>query len=171
MPVKEIHRDLILANELVYKVCGFTCSQIEAEIESAEYGAYNFKINGQSVKFRLAKITPTKAGQFVTLWKRINKGPIQPFDVTDDIDFYIIATRKGNLFGQFIFPKSVLHEKGILSDVSQGGKRAIRVYPPWDNTTSKQAQKTQQWQSNYFLDIPQENSLDIKKARLLFSQR
>jgi hypothetical protein len=37
------------------------------EAESAEYGAYTFELNDLSVRFRVAKITPTKIGQFVTL--------------------------------------------------------------------------------------------------------
>ena len=31
-------------------------------------------------------------------------------------------------------------EKGIVSNNAQGGKRAFRVYPSWDNTISPQAQ-------------------------------
>jgi hypothetical protein len=44
------------------------------ERESLEYAACSFKLNSMSVKFRVAKITPTKIGQFVTLWKRVSKG-------------------------------------------------------------------------------------------------
>lgn len=43
---------------------------IVAEAESAEYGACRFALEGHSIVFRVAKITPTKTGQFVTLWKR-----------------------------------------------------------------------------------------------------
>lgn len=34
--------------------------------------------------------------------------------------------------GLFIFPKEALIKHGIFSVKSKGGKRAIRVYPPWD---------------------------------------
>ncbi|EKD72557.1 MAG: hypothetical protein ACD_45C00643G0006, partial [uncultured bacterium] len=61
------------------------------------------------------KITPTKVGQFVTLWKRINNGPIQPYDVSDPVDFFIVSARKDDCFGQFIFPKSVLRDQAVLS--------------------------------------------------------
>ena len=49
-------------------------------------------------------------------------------------DLFIINTRKDDYFGQFIFPKSVMCEQGVLSIKDDGGKRAIRVYPPWDKT-------------------------------------
>lgn len=156
--------DLLAAQQLMLRACGFTCHEPVAEPESAEYGAYTFKINALTVKFRVAKITPTKTGQFVTLWKRNGKGPIQPFDLADDIDFVIINCINGPHAGQFIFPASVLYDKGIFSGNNKEGKRAIRVYPPWDIAANRQAQKTQQWQLNYFIAFDALNRID--KARL-----
>ncbi|MFQ6421766.1 MULTISPECIES: MepB family protein [unclassified Bacillus (in: firmicutes)] len=49
------------------------------------------------------------------------------------------------------------------------GKRAIRVYPPWDKTTSRQAQKTQAWQLEYFLEIPVNRPIDCVRAQMLYS--
>jgi hypothetical protein len=152
---KTIPKDLITAKDLVYDRCDFVCTEPIPETESKEYAAHSFAINGKSIKFRIAKTTPTKTGQFVTLWKRIENGPIAPFHIEDPIDFFIVSCRKENHLGQFIFPKKVLHDKGILSDNIKEGKRAIRVYPPWDTATSKQAQKTQQWQLDYFMEIPE----------------
>ena len=164
---QSISADLILAKELLYNVCNLECSQPEAEAESAEYSAYRFKINNKSICYRLAKTTPTKNGQFVTLWKRNNKGIIEPFDFSDIIDFVIVSVQKENNFGQFIFPKSVLLDKGIFSTSKKEGKRATRVYPSWDITKSKQAQKTQEWQLNYFLDLSDKESA-ISRTKLLF---
>jgi hypothetical protein len=161
--------DLIIAQELVYDKCGYEYTTPLKESESAEYSACLFKLNGQTIKYRNAKITPTKIGQFVTLWKRKGDGPIQPFDSSDPIDLFIINVRKGNHLGQFIFPKSVLIAQGILSTKKKEGKRAMRVYPPWDITTSKQAQKTQQWQLEYFLDIPSKKPLDLVLAKKLLN--
>lgn len=140
-------------------------SQPDPELESAEYGACRFVLNNLNILFRTAKTTPTKTGQFVTLWKRSNQGPIQPFESSDAIDFFIISVRKDNQFGLFIFPKSVLVIKEIVSDKKEG-KRAIRVYSPWDITTSKQAQKTQKWQLDYFLEIPQNETVDLNQTKL-----
>ncbi len=149
-----IHPDLRDAKTFIYDPSGFKCSQPIMEQESVEYGAYTFSLNGFSIIFRVAKITPTKVGQFVTLWKRIGNGPIQPYDISDPVDFFIVCTRQGHRFGQFIFPSAVLCKQDVLSVKGVGGKRAMRVYPPWDVTVSRQAQKTQKWQMAYFLEIP-----------------
>jgi hypothetical protein len=62
-----------------------------------------------------------------------------------------------------------LFSKGVFSGNNKDGKRAIRVYPPWDVTTSKQAQQTQQWQLKYFLEIPAANEIDLTLAKRLYS--
>ncbi|MCD9024242.1 MepB family protein [Cohnella silvisoli] len=163
-----IHSDLLATKDLVYNPCRFDCSRPLLEEQNAEYGAYVFNLDGLSIRFRVAKITPTKIGQFVTLWERIGDGPIQPYDVSDPADFFVISTRKGSNFGQFIFPKAVLYDHDIVSNQGKGGKRAMRVYPPWDNPTSRQAQKTQIWQLEYFLDIPENLPIDFVRAQLLY---
>lgn len=163
--IEELPKDLIQIKKILHDNGNFEISHPLLELESSEYGACTFVLNNLNIRYRTAKITPTKTGQFVTLWKRINQGPIQPFDNSDPIDLFIISTRKDNHFGLFIFPKSVLIAKEIVSDKKEG-KRAIRVYPPWDITMSKQAQKTQKWQLDYFLEINQ--IMDLKRAKLLF---
>jgi hypothetical protein len=165
---KAIPKDLIVIQKLLFDNCKLEIKTIIPELESSEYGACTFTLNHLNIRFRTAKITPNKTGQFVTLWKRINQGPIQPFDSTDCIDFFIISTRNKTLFGQFIFPMSILIEKGIITHQGKEGKRAIRVYPPWDLTTSKQAQKTQKWQLDYFLEVKQDQTIDSNLAKALF---
>jgi len=167
--LKELPEDLITAQSLLYTPCKFNCTQPTAEAESADYAAYTFELNGLFVKYRIAKITPTKIGQFVTIWKRIENGPIQPFHTSDDIDLFVISTRDGDRCGQFIFPKKLLQEKRIISTDHKEGKRAISVYPPWDITISKQAQKTQQWQLAYFLEITAGQPIDFERAHMLYS--
>lgn len=130
-------------------------------MESAEYRACSFELNGNTIQFHISKITPTKTGQFVTIWKRNKEGITEPFDILDDIDFVIITSKSGDNLGQFIFPKSVLADKGIITRNGKEGKRGIRVYPPWDIVTSKQAEKTQSWQTKYFLTIKNDNSTDL----------
>ncbi len=160
--------DLILAQKQVYTPLKLDVTNIEKEVESAEYEAFTFKINSLYVIYREAKITPTKIGQFVTLWKRKVGQPIEPFHVSDKIDFIIISTRNSNQFGQFIFPKSILIERGIISTENKEGKRAFRVYPPWDLAENKQAQASQKWQLNYFLTILGDENVDIERAKKLF---
>lgn len=162
------HGDLLASKELIYDRCGFVCSQPHEEAQNAEYGAYVFTLNSLSIRFRVAKTTPTKIGQFVTLWQRSEDRSTQPYDVSDPADMYVISTRTGSNFGQFVFPKHVLLQRDIVSDQGKGGKRAIRVYPSWDKPTSKQAQKTQQWQLEYFMEVPFTEPLNCDQARVLY---
>jgi len=163
---KELPKEFLLIKEILSRIKDLEISQVVVEPESSEYGSCTFILNNLKILFRTAKITPTKTGQFVTLWKRINQGLIQPFDNTDPIDLFMISVRKDNHFGLFVFPKEVLITKEIVSDKKEG-KRAIRVYPPWDVTTSKQAQKTQKWQLDYFLEIPKNQIFDTNRAKSL----
>lgn len=121
------------------------------EAESTAYGAQQFTLNAHRILFRVSKITPKKMGQFVTLWKRLGSGPIQPFEATDAFDFIVIEIRENERDGYFVFPKSVLVEKNIFSKNNLGGKRAMRLYAPWHKADNRQAKNTQAWQIQYFL--------------------
>lgn len=164
--LNSIHDDLKVVKELVYDKCGFDLTNLKQNIESKEYGACTFELNGKTILQRVSKITPTKTGQFVTIWKRNGNGITEPLDNSDDFDFIIITARDKDNFGQFIFPKSVLADYGIITRNGKEGKRGIRVYPPWYIATNKQVMKTQSWQTQYFLTIKNDSSIDpnlIKK--------
>lgn len=148
--INSSHADLEVAKELVYDKCGYGLRNLELGAESIEYGACSFELNGKAIQYRVSKITPKKNGQFVAIWKRNTDGKTVPFHVSDEIDFIIISTKCDNTFGQFIFPKSILADRGILSQNGKEGKRGIRVYPPWVRTTSNQAAKTQAGKLNFF---------------------
>ncbi|WP_208828281.1 MepB family protein [Streptomyces ficellus] len=157
--------------EVAYEASGLTCSQPVPEAESAEYGACAFTLDGLAVRFRVARTTPTKAGQFVTVWRRSTGGPIQPFDAADPVDLFVVSTRQGERFGQFVFPREVLRERGVVSTDGCGGKRAFRVYPPWVVTTSGQARRTQAWQVEHFLHLPEDEPVDVTRLRALLGFR
>ncbi len=162
----DMYSDLLAAQKYAYEPSGFSCINLQQEAESQDYGACEFEMNNRRIKFRAAKITPTKGGQFVTLWKRIGTGPIMPFDLADPVDLFVVSVRSADHFGQFVFPKSVLYEKGFVSKEGKGRKRAMRVYPPWDIANSAQAKKTQAWQCMYFLHI--QPTIDIVTIQKLF---
>jgi hypothetical protein len=164
-----IHNDLKVVKELVYDKCGLDLTNLKQNLESADYGACSFGLNGKTIQHRVSKITPTKTGQFVTIWKRNKEGITEPFDISDDIDFIIITSKSGDNFGQFIFPKSVLADKGIITRNGKEGKRGIRVYPPWDIATNKQAEKTQSWQTKYFMAIKNDNLTDLNLIKKLLT--
>ncbi|MDY0987644.1 MepB family protein [Flavobacterium sp. CFBP9031] len=161
--------DLSLSKEIVYDKAELLITSVEKESESDEYSAYRFLLNNKNICYREAKITPTKTGQFVTLWKRNQTGTIEPFDYSDAIDFVIVNVRKDQNWGQFIFPKKTLLEKDIFSTQNKEGIRATRVYPPWDETTSKQAQKTQKWQLDYFFSFTDRDQIDLNEIRKIFA--
>ncbi|WP_370409744.1 MepB family protein [Streptomyces fradiae] len=163
-----LHDDLSAAKARVYDPSGFVCSLPAPEPESAEYAACAFTLDDRSVRFRVAKTTPTKAGQFVTVWQRSEAGPIRPFDVEDGVDLFVISSRDTDGFGQFVFPREVLCEHGIVSRDGSGGKRGFRVYPPWVTTTNRQARSTQAWQVNHFLDLGRHGPADLTRAHALY---
>lgn len=165
--INQFHDDLKVAKERVYDKCGFELTKPKIHAESRAYVACAFELNGKMIEHRVSKITPTKTGQFVTVWKRNDKGITQPYDILDNLDFIIITARNNENFGQFIFPKRILAEKGIITQNGKEGKRGIRVYPPWDIATNKQALKTQAWQTKYFLTIKNNNSTDLDLAKKL----
>lgn len=154
--------------ELLYDKCDFSFTNLKFNKESLEYGACSFELNGKIVEYRDSKITPTKTGQFVTIWKRNCHGVTAPFDISDGIDFVVITSKSGESIGQFIFPMSVLAQKGIVSQNGKGGKRGIRVYPSWDKVTNKQAEKIQNWQTKYFVLLDQ-NQTDTDLTKKLFN--
>ncbi|MFE6049168.1 MepB family protein [Kitasatospora sp. NPDC056446] len=167
-PWTGLHGDLRAAKASVYDPGGFVCSRPVPEPESAEYAACAFTLDDRSVRFRVGKTTPTKAGQFVTVWQRSEEGPIRPFDSDDGVDLFVVSSRDDDGFGQFVFPREVLCERGIVSRDGSGGKRGFRVYPPWVATTSRQAGRTQGWQADFFLDLGQGGPADPVLARALY---
>lgn len=143
-------------------------SDIHPDPKSSEYEGYNFRMENKNVKYRKAKITPKKVGQFVTLWKRDGAGKTVAFDVGDDFDFYLIAVEWNERFGIFVFPKRVLGERGILSNSNLEGKRGFRIYAEWDLPESKQAQKTKDWQCLYFIEFLEDEKVNKEKFELMF---
>ncbi len=163
-----IYKDLKSAKELIYDKCGYELKNLKIHLEGSGYSACSYELEGKIIEYRTSKITPLKTGQFVTIWRRNNKGITQPFDSSDKMDFIIISSVKDDDLGLFIFPKSVLLSKGIISQKGEGGKRGIRVYPPWDMVSTKRAENTQSWQEKYFVWIKdnEQNYLNLIKTLL-----
>ena len=90
-----------------------------------------------------------------------------PYDMADSFDLLVISVRAGDHFGQFVFPKNILLQKRNSFKDGIGGKRALRVYPPWDVTDNPQAKKSQAWQLAYFFEI-QPQFRCCKNAKVIF---
>ena len=137
----------------IYQRSGLVYTTPAREAESDEYDACRFVLNGKKVIYRQAKVTPKKVGQFVTVWQRNpTSGTIEPFRSDSDFDFVVVGVCDGSHHGQFVFPKAALAERGVISSHTSAGKRGFRVYPEWDEPTSKQAKATQAWQALYFFE-------------------
>ncbi len=152
--------------DFVLKSMNLSISKLEKDAECDEYFGYNFEAKEVTFKFRKAKITPKKVGQFVTLWKRNVIKQTEPFSENDVFDYYIITTEEDSKLGFYIFPKAILIEKNILTSTKKEGKRGFRVYPNWVKPENKQAEKTQNWQQNYFVEIIN-NQSDLKQVNKL----
>lgn len=155
--------------DIIYAKYDLKLEDFFPDKESPEYYAHSFTIKGKNGLFRIAKKTPTKLGYFVTLWRRDSNNIIAPYDISNNIDFVVIAICDNDKLGEFIFPKAVLLKNNIFSSNDKNGKRGFRVYAPWDRASNIQAKKTQNWQSQFFVDLTSINSESISKIQNLYS--
>lgn len=168
--MKNFSETLSYMNKNIYEPKQLTVESVQEEKQNSEYGAGVFKLSSKTIRFRVAKITPTKIGQFVAFWEKDSTNKNRPFLFEESPDLLVITTFKNNNeFGQFVFPKEILVKRDILRSNSTKGKMAIRVYPSWDKPTSKQAINTQKWQLSYFVDMSDFNQASRDKVIELYS--
>ncbi len=160
-------KELELIRHTVFDRLDLPVTDLNKEAECEEYSGYNFKFGPFSIKFRKAKITPKKTGQFVTLWKRNpHTKETEPFTSADTFDFLIIAAEDTDRQGFFFFSKDTLVQHKILTTSSQTGKRGFRVYAAWDTPGNKQAEKTGIWQKEFFINLSDSDGPEKCKAIL-----
>lgn len=167
--MNDFNTALNFLNKTIYEPANLVLTSPKEEKQNAKYGAGTFQLSQQSVRFRVANITPTKVGQFVAFWEKDINNKNQAYSYEDSPDLFVITTFKNESeFGQFVFPKAVLLQKGILRSTTTKGKMAIRVYPIWDNPSSKQAIATQKWQLPYFVHMYHSSKLPLEKIEQLY---
>lgn len=157
--------------DFIFRALGLPIVGIAEDRECKEYNGYNFQMGIFKIKFRNAKVTPKKIGQFVTFWRRNAEKQTEPFQLNDDFDFYMIATRHNERFGFFFFPKHVLGRHQILTDNMKIGKRGFRIYPDWDIPINKQARAAKAWQTAYFIDLTDDSNTAIEKLNVLIQDK
>ncbi|MFC3803727.1 MepB family protein [Cohnella sp. GCM10012308] len=158
-------------NERIYKPNGLTLTAAREEAQNSDYGGGVFRLNARSVRLRVAKITPRKAGQFVVFWEKDESGKnaaYSPDTATDLLVVHAFADTKG-CSGQFVFPKDALVNQNILKTAATPGKMATRVYPSWDTPVSKQAMSTQAWQLPYFINLNDNDHSRIQRLIGLYT--
>lgn len=168
--MNNFHRALHEVNTLIYEPNDLIVTSVQEEKQNAAYGAGIFQLASNTVRFRVAHITPKKAGQFVAFWEKDEDNKNQPYAYEKAPDLLVITTFKNKSeFGQFVFPKEVLVKQQILQSASTKGKMAMRVYPSWDQPSSKQASKTQEWQLPYFIDMCHSTASSVDKIMELYA--
>ncbi|MCH4167657.1 MAG: MepB family protein [Streptococcaceae bacterium] len=155
-------KSLKLIEELAGSLKFFEIEQLIMEEQNREYEGMTFYLNNVQFRSRLAKLTPKKEGYFVVFWEKNTENKNQPYCCEMSPEKIIVSVIDNNFRGQFVFPKTVLLKQGVLSGVNSKGKMAIRVYPSWTDNLNISAKKTQQWQSDYFIDL----SLEVNLERL-----
>lgn len=121
--MNQFYKALTHVNKIFYEPNHLTIHDIQEEAQNSEYGAGMFQLNSTSVRFRVAKITPNKIGQFVAFWEKDGDGKNQAFSYEKAADLLVINTFASNHhFGQFVFPKEVLVSKISLKQPLQKEK-------------------------------------------------
>ncbi|MGG0737581.1 MepB family protein [Niallia taxi] len=165
--MNQFNKALTYVNENLYEPNHLMIKDIREEAQNSEYGAGTFQLNTKLVRFRVAKTTPTKIGQFVVFWEKDKANKNQAYSYEQAPDLLVINTfTNNNRFGQFIFPKEVLLKQKILKTATTNGKMAIRVYPSWDKPVSNQAINTQKWQLEYFIELDDDNLIEMPSQNL-----
>jgi hypothetical protein len=162
-----IHPEVSRAVQLLGELAGGTGAAL-AETDNADYGAAVVRLGARRLRLRVGRVTPTKVGLFVAVWRRSPTGSTEPFPA-DDTDLLVIIAGEGSHAGLFLFPRSALARHGIGSVAGAGGKRGFRVYPPWSPTGNAQAVRTQAWQGAYFLNTGE--GVDLDRMRALTARR
>lgn len=123
------------------------------EEQGGDYEAGRIQIDGAPWRIRTARITPTKPGAFVAVWRRGPDGSTEPFGDADDCAGLLVFVIDGPRFGVFRFTREHLRELGILSGSSSPGKRGFRLYPAWCTELNPQATRTQRAQAKAFTEL------------------
>ena len=161
--------------------------ELDSVPENSKYEALNFSLDERKIVYRKGKVTSDRPGAFLSIWQRPsleNNNGNKPIPLSsNDFDYlfvqvenYSIITEElehNSKYGMFIFPISILIEKGIVSSLKNKGKTGFRVFPPWSQSRglngtkvfSESGKRTQRWQLPYFLAIGEDGSID--SSRLL----
>lgn len=136
-------------------------TNIELEDQNKEYCGARFIDNNHTIRFRKAKVTPTKCGLFVVAWEKDENNINQPYEYSNAPEYLMIYIEKEEHKGLFIFHRDILLRYKILSLHKQKGKMGFRVYPPWEEPNNQQALATQKWQSPHYIAL---NDKDLDKT-------
>ncbi|KSU62003.1 MepB family protein [Arthrobacter sp. NIO-1057] len=124
--------------------------EVVADEQQSDYQSGVTVIGDQLWRIRTARITPTKPGGFVALWRRDKNGTTAPFESEEGVQGVMVFIEDADQFGVFRFTQQHLEQLGIFASASAPGKRGFRVYPSWVTGLRGQAKKTQDNQLSAF---------------------
>ncbi|MGG5170641.1 MepB family protein [Pseudarthrobacter sp. J1738] len=126
---------------------------VEVEEQNSDYESGVASFGNESWRIRTARITPTKPGAFVAVWKRGTDGVTRPFTVDESLSGLLIFVEDQGRFGVFKFTPEHLSSLGYASSERHAGKRGIRLYPSWCADLNPQASRTQRAQAKAFVEL------------------
>ncbi|MBC9943841.1 MepB family protein [Leucobacter sp. cx-328] len=142
-----------------------TAGAIDPEEQNTDYESGRVEIDGQWWRIRTARITPTKPGAFVAVWRRNAAGETEPFTDTDacvGLLVFVTDTNAGtdaDRHGVFAFTREhlaqlrITEQTGTASTPRRQGKRGFRVYPGWCTGLNPQASRMQRAQLPAFREF------------------
>jgi len=150
--------------------------------EAQKYAGATFSLNRQKCVYREAKVTQDRPGAFLAIWKREEAAThSKPIPLAaEDLDYLFIKVTdvEGKQTGFFVFPVSLLLDRGIIHSAYKKGKTGFRVFPPWTTDRgnvgtqvfSASGKKTQSWQLPYFIAVHQQSAIDLATFATLFGK-
>ncbi|MGM7775419.1 MepB family protein [Arthrobacter sp. KNU-44] len=127
---------------------------LQVEEQNSDYESGVARIGNEQWRIRTARITPTKPGAFVAVWKRGEGGSTRPFTAEESMSGLLVFVEEQERFGVFQFTKPHLISFGYVSSDLHPGKRGFRVYPEWCSGLNPQASRTQRAQGVAFSELP-----------------
>ncbi|WP_404497710.1 MepB family protein [Arthrobacter sp. GAS37] len=131
---------------------------IQVEEQNNDYESGVARIGKEQWRIRTARITSTKPGAFVAVWKRGEGGSTRPFTAAESMSGLLVFVEEQGRFGVFQFTKAHLISLGYVSSDLHPGKRGFRVHPAWCTDLNPQASRTQSSQGVAFVELPPSNA-------------
>ncbi|WP_084697609.1 MepB family protein [Glaciibacter superstes] len=126
---------------------------VTPETQSSDYESGMVLLESGLWRIRTGRITPTKPGAFVAVWRRLDDGSTVPFGADDPAVGLHVFVEEQDHFGVFQFAAEQLASLGISQTEQSPGKRGFRVYPSWSTGLNRQAARSQKAQSPAFRDL------------------
>jgi len=128
------------------------------EEQRGDYESGIVRMGSELWRLRTARLTPTKPGAFVALWRRDEHGSTRPFDSDDRVRGLLLFVTDCDRFGVFRFTAPHLERLGVTRSAAHPGKRGFRVYPSWSEGLNRQAAEAQKAQASAFTWVADRDS-------------